>query len=211
MLRILLADDHALVRIGIMQIIRDAYPDAFIEEVSNAADILKKVIKEDWDIILSDIDMPGRNGLEVLHDIKKIKPQIPILFLSIFPETLYAVRALKGGASGYLNKDADPEELIKAIDRILLGRIYVTPTISEKLVSEVKNDTEKLPHELLSEREMEVFLFLAKGKSLTEISKLLSLNITTISTYRSKLMQKLNCSSNADIVMYSIRHKFISI
>lgn len=209
MLRILYADDHKLVRAGITQIIRDDYPTAHITEVGNAEELIEKVLKEEWDLILSDIDMPGRSGLDALKQIKLLRPRVPVLFVSIFPEALYAIRALKGGAAGYLNKDAAPEELITAIQRILQGRTYVTPSVSERLISEIKKDSDKQPHELLSNREMEVFLLLVQGKSLTQIAEMLFLNITTISTYRTKLLQKLGCSSNAEVVMYALRHKFI--
>jgi two-component system, NarL family, invasion response regulator UvrY len=209
MLRILLADDHAIVRVGITQLLREAYPDAIIEEVGTAEDLVKKVIKHDWDIIISDVDMPGRNGLEVLHQIKEIKPKVPVLFLSIFPESLYALRALKAGASGYLNKDAAPDELINAIQRVLQGRTYLSPPMSEKLVTAFQNDSNKLPHETLSDREMQVFIFLAQGKSLTNIAEILSLNITTISTYRSKILIKLKAENNAELVKYAIKHNIV--
>lgn len=209
MLRIVYADDHHVVRAGIVHLIKDEFPTSTIVEVSNTQELIKRIIKEDWDLVISDIDMPGRSGLDALQQIKAIKPSIPILFLSVFPEALYAIRALKGGAAGYLNKDAAPEELIKALRIILQGKTYITASISDSLVQAVKNEGGKHPHELLSNREIEVFKLLAQGKSLTQIAALLFLNITTISTYRTKLMKKLGCYSNAEIVMYALRHKFI--
>ena len=152
--------------------------------------------------------MPGRSGLEALQQIKLIKPDLPVLILSIYSEDLYAVRVLKAGASGYLNKNAAPDELINAIKRISLGRKYITPEIAEKLL--IQNTDDKQPHELLSNREFEIFKLLAFGKTITQIAESLSLALTTVSTHRSKIMEKLNLTTNSSLTRYAIAHRIIS-
>ncbi|MEO8568022.1 MAG: response regulator transcription factor [Ginsengibacter sp.] len=208
MIRILLADDHSIIRLGLIQILQDEYPDAEIKEVSNGESLIKEVLKNDWDLIISDLDMPGINGLQALEQIKQIKPEIPVLILSIFAEDLYAVRVLKAGASGYMNKNAAPYELITAIQRILLGRKYITPEIAEKLL--MAPNIDKNPHELLSNREFEIFKLLALGKTTGQVADLLSLALTTVSTYRSRVMEKLNLSTNSELTRYAILHNIIS-
>src|SRR3984957_4745428 len=147
MLRFLIADDHAVVRKGLKQILQDAFPSALIEEVADAEELLKKVNKEEWDVVISDISMPGRSGLDVLQQIRQTHPKLPILILSVHPEEQYAIRVLKAGASGYLNKDLAPEDLVKAINRVLTGKKYITPSIAEKLANTLEQDPEKFTHE----------------------------------------------------------------
>ncbi len=206
--RIILADDHSFIRLGLIQILKDEYPSADITEVSDGESLIKEVTLHDWDLVISDLDMPGRNGLEALQQIKLIKPDLPVLILSIYSEDLYAVRVLKAGASGYLNKNAAPYELINAIKRISLGRKYITPEIAEKLLIQ-DNDNKEL-HELLSNREFEIFKLLAFGKTITQIARSLSLALTTVSTHRSRIMEKLNLSTNAELTRYAIAHHIIS-
>lgn len=205
--RIILADDHSFIRLGLIQILKDEYPSAEIKEVGDGDALVNEVRLADWDLVISDMDMPGRNGLEALQQIKLIKPNLPVLILSIYPEDLYAVRALKAGASGYLNKNAAPYELINAIQRISIGKKYITNEIAERLL---KLKTDKKPHELLSNREFEIFKLLAIGKSITQIAESLSLASTTISTNRSRIMEKLHLSSNAELARYAIAHQIIS-
>ena len=205
--RIILADDHSFIRLGLVQILRDEYPDAEIKQVGDGESLINEAIKNDWDLVISDLDMPGRNGLEALQQIKLIKPDLPVLILSIYPEDLYAVRVLKAGASGYLNKNSAPEELITAIQRIKLGKKYITPEIAERLVD---LNTDKKPHEFLSNREFEIFKLLASGKTVTQIAEMLSLALTTISTNRSKIMDKLGLSNNSELTRYAIAHHIIS-
>ena len=208
MKRILLADDHSFIRLGIIQILKDEYPSVEIKEVSDGDSLVKEVIKQDWDLVISDLDMPGRNGLEALEQIKLIKPSLPVLIISIFTEDIYGVRVLKAGAAGYMNKNAAPYELIKAIQRIKLGRKYITPEIAEKLLTNV--DTDKKPHEILTNREFEIFTMLASGKSLSYIAKTLSLALTTVSTHRTRLLKKLNVSNNYELARYAMAHHIIA-
>ena len=169
--------------------------------------LVKEVMLHDWDLVISDLDMPGRSGLEALEQIKLIKPNLPVLILSIYTEDLYAVRVLKAGASGYMNKNAAPYELITAIQRIALGRKYITQEIAEKLL--MQTDTVKDPHEILTNREFEIFKLLATGKTVTQIAEALSLAATTVSTHRTRLLEKLNLSSNAELARYAIAHQII--
>lgn len=209
MYRFLIADDHTVVRKGLRQILLEAFPSATIEAVADAEDLLKKVLKENWDIVITDISMPGRSGLEILQQIRLDFPKLPILILSVYPEEQYAIRVLKAGASGYLTKDSAPEELVKAINQMLLGKKYITSSIAEKLASILDQDAEKKPHEYLSDREFEVMKQLASGRSVSEIADKISLSVTTISTYRSRIMTKMNLKTNADLTLYSIEHKLL--
>lgn len=208
MKRIILADDHSFIRRGLIQILRDEYPSAEIMEVADGESLVKEVSLHDWDLVISDLDMPGRSGLEALEQIKILKPNLPVLILSIYPEDLYAVRVLKAGGSGYLNKNSAPEELITAVQRISLGRKYITPEIAEKLLIQV--DTDKAPHETLTNKEFEIFKLLAIGKTITQIADSLSLALTTVSTHRSRILQKLSLSTNSELTRYAISHHIIS-
>lgn len=208
MKRILLADDHSFIRRGLIQILTDEYPSAEITEVADGDALVKEVMHHDFDLVITDLDMPGRSGMEALEQIKLIKPDLPVLILSIYSEDLYAVRALRAGASGYLNKNSAPEELINAIQRISLGRKYITAEVAEKLLTQV--DSTKHPHELLTNKEFEIFKLLALGKTITQIAETLSLALTTISTHRSRIMAKLNLSTNAELTRYAISHHIIS-
>lgn len=209
MLRILIADDHAIVRKGLRQLILEDYPTAVIGEVGDVESLIGCVIKEEWDIIICDISMPGRSGLEALQQIKEIKPLVPVLIMSMHPEDQYALRVFKAGASGYLSKDAIHQELIPAIQVIRGGRKFITPGIAEKLVGALDADSPKEPHDYLSNREFDVLKMLAAGKSITEIATQLSLSATTVSTYRSRILEKTRLKNNADITRYALEKKLI--
>ncbi len=209
MLRILIADDHSVVRKGLRQILLEGFPTAHIQEVGDAEDMIKKVLSAEWDVVISDLSMPGRSGLEALQQIKQIQPKLPVLILSIHPEEQYAIRVLKSGAAGYLSKDLAPEELVNAVQRVMLGKKYITASVAEKLASVFDQDNNKAPHESLSDREFSVLKMLAKGKSVSEIAELLFLSVTTVSTYRARIMTKMNMKSNADLTLYSIEHKLM--
>jgi two-component system, NarL family, invasion response regulator UvrY len=209
MRRFLIADDHTVVREGLRQILQDAFPSAFVDEVPDGEDLLKKVMTEHWDIVISDITMPGRSGLDILKQIKQNHPKLPVLILSMHQEDHYAIRALKAGASGYLNKDCDQKELIEAVNRLMLGKKYITFSIAEKLTSNFEADTDKLPHELLSDREFEVFKFLATGKTVSDIADQLFLSTNTVSTYRARILSKMHLKSNAELTLYAMENKLI--
>jgi two-component system invasion response regulator UvrY len=209
MMRILITDDHSVVRRGLKQILQNEFPSAFIDEGSDAEMLIKKVIKEQWDLVITDISMPGRSGLDALQQIKLDHPKLPVLVLSGHPEEQYALRVLKAGASGYLNKDADPAELIKAVHRVLLGKKYITPSIADQLIADLDKNEDKQAHELLSDREFEVFKLIAGGKSVSDIASQMMLSVTTVSTYRSRILMKMNLKTNADLTMYAIENKLL--
>ena len=209
MIRILIADDHSVVRQGLERILRKEFPSAQIGEATDGEDMIKKVMKSEWDLVISDLSMPGLSGLEALSQIKEHYPKLPILILSMYPEEHYAVRVLKAGASGYLNKNMAPEELIAAAHRVLMGRKYITPSIAEKLTEKMNEDSGRLPHEALSDREFEVLKLLAAGDSLTEIGARLSITPTTVSTYRGRILSKMDLKTNADLTRYCISHQLI--
>jgi two-component system invasion response regulator UvrY len=207
MYRFIIADDHEVVRKGLIQILIDGFPSALIEDVTNGEDLIEKVMAESWDLIICDISMPGKGGLEVLTEIRHNHPKLPFLILSCYSEKQYAVRALRAGASGFLNKDSVSSELIIATNSVLLGRKYITPAIADSLVGTLKTDHRKPLHDFLSGREFEVFKLLASGKSVSGIAEQIKLSITTISTYRTRIMSKLNLVTNADLIFYCIEHK----
>jgi two-component system invasion response regulator UvrY len=209
-MRILIADDHALIRAGLKHILLEEFPSAFIGEAPDAERIIEMTASNDWDVIICDLSMPGRSGLDVVVHVKQNFPKIPVLILSIHPEEQYAIRAIKTGAAGYLSKDSAPEELVKAVRRVLLGRKYVSAHIAEKLADELDQDsgTREL-HELLSQREFDVLLLLSAGYSVSEISGRLALSTTTVSTYRGRIMVKMKMKSNADLTRYALDYKLI--
>jgi DNA-binding NarL/FixJ family response regulator len=207
-MKILIADDHSVVRRGLTMIIKDAYPFATVTEVADGTDLLKEVDKNDWNIIISDISMPGRSGIEMIKEIKDLAPKIPILILSVHAPEQYAVRTIKAGASGFLNKESAPEELVKAIDQILSGRKYITAEVAEMLADSLNTNSEK-PHTQLSDREFEVLKQIASGKTVSEIAEVLFLSPNTISTYRSRILEKMNMHSNAELTHYAISNKLV--
>jgi len=209
MLRILVADDHTVVRRGLRQILLDEFLAAHIVEVADADELFNQVLKNEWDVVITDISMPGRSGLDVLQQIRQHYPKLPVLILSVHPEDQYAIRVMRAGASGYLNKDSAPEELVKAVHRLLLGKKYITPSLAEKLAESLDQDAGRLPHESLSDREFEVLKLLAAGMAVGNIADKLSLSPTTVSTYRARILQKMNAGSNADLIRYAMENKLI--
>jgi two-component system invasion response regulator UvrY len=209
MLRILIADDHAIVRRGLKDILLDAFPSAAITEVSDAEGLMQKITTDQYDVVITDLSMPGRSGLEALQQIKAYDVKLPVLVLSVYPEEQYAVRVLKAGAAGYLNKEMAPEELVTAMEKVLSGKKYITPVVAEKLAAAIDFHSEKLPHEHLSDREFEVFKMLSIGKSVSEIGEILYLGVTTVSTYRSRILAKMNVKTNAELTQYAIEYKLI--
>lgn len=209
MIRILVADDHTVVRRGLRQILLEGFPGALVEEVGDAEDLIKNVVKSEWDVIISDLSMPGRSGLDALQQIKQLHPNLPVLILSIHPEEQYALRVLKAGASGYLSKDMAPDELVNAVKKVMLGKKYITASVAEKLAATLDQDHNKPLHEFLSDREFNVLKMLAAGRSVSEIAESLFLSVTTVSTYRSRIMAKMNLKNNAELTLYSMEHKLL--
>ncbi|MEI9944297.1 MAG: response regulator transcription factor [Chitinophagaceae bacterium] len=209
MLKILIADDHAIVRKGLKQILIDEYPSAQVGEVEDAEGLLTEVINHEWDMVICDMNMPGRSGLDALSQIKQAAPQLPVLIMSMYPEDQYALRVLKAGAAGYLGKDTIHENIIKAVQTLQLGKKFITPSIAEKLAAALGDDTHLQPHESLSDREFDVFKLLASGKSVSEIAAQLSLSTTTVSTYRSRIMEKMGLKSNAELTRYALEKQLI--
>jgi DNA-binding NarL/FixJ family response regulator len=205
-LNILIADDHAIVRKGLKQILAEIPEQVFIVEAKDGNEVLEKIAKKSFDIVLLDISMPGRSGLDVLKQMKKEQPAIKVLMLSIYPEEQYAVRTLKAGASGYITKESSPDELLDAVREIIQGKRYVTASLAEKLVQNL-NYNENLPaHEKLSDREYEVLCMIASGKTLSDISAELSLSIKTVSTYRARILEKLKLKNNMHLTRYVLEH-----
>lgn len=203
-MNILVADDHAIVRKGLVELIHEAYPAAIIAEVQNSHEVLDRISKQSWSIILMDISMPGRNGVETLKQIRANGVQTPILMLSAHPEDQYALRVIKAGASGFLNKETATDELLIAVSKVLSGKKYISATLAEKL-AEFQTDTgNKAAHEQLSDREMQVLQHLASGKTVSEIGEELSLSVNTISTYRARLLEKLALNNNAELTRYAL-------
>lgn len=203
MIRILLADDHLIVRRGLREILLEGFPKSTVIEVSDGESLIKKVMDDVFDVIISDLLMPGRSGLEALEQIKKIKPKIPVLIISIHSEEQYALRALRAGAAAYLKKDMAPEELIDAIKIVLKGQRYITPAVAEKLTRLIDEKHNREPHEILSDREFDVFRMIAAGKSLSEIAQILCVSTSAVSTYRSRILTKMNMKTNADLAIYA--------
>ena len=209
MLRILIADDHAIVRKGLRQILQEHYPGCHIEEASDAESVIKLTLGAEWDIIISDLTMPGRSGLDVVQHVSQNFPKLPVLIFSMHPEEQYAIRSLKAGAAGYLRKDAATDEMIRAIERVLQGRKYVSSYLAEKIASELDLDTSKPSHQTLSDREFHVFKLIAEGRTISEIAEQLSLSITTVSTYRARILAKMDMRTNAEIIRYALENQLI--
>ncbi|HET6255945.1 MAG TPA: response regulator transcription factor [Puia sp.] len=209
MLRILIADDHTVVRKGLRQILLEEFPSAEITETADAASLFLKILREEWDVVITDISMPDKSGLEVLQQIRRDHPRLPVLILSAHSEDQYAIRALKAGASGYLCKDSASEELVTAIRRILLGKKYITTSVAEKLAFQLDQEGDRPAHESLSDREFEVMKFLASGKVVSEIASQLCLSVTTISTYRARILAKMNLKTNYDLTRYAMENKLL--
>ena len=209
-MRILIADDHAIVRKGLKQLILEEYPSAQLAGAKDTEELMSKLMAEPWDIVICDLNMPGRSGLDALHQIRLAYPSLPVLIMSMYPEDQYALRVLKAGASGYLGKDNIHEDIIRAIHTVLLGKKFITPSVAEKLAQAFGSKNQELNlHEKLSDREFDVFKLLAAGKAVSDIAEQLSLSVTTVSTYRARVLEKMNMKSNADLTRYAIDNKLI--
>lgn len=204
MVRILIADDHPVVREGLKKMFEKVSDISIAGEASNGQEVLNKIEQNDYDLVLLDISMPGRDGLDILRELRKKRPHLPILILSMHSEEQYAIRALKAGASGYLTKKSISDELIKAVQKVACGGKYITSSLSEKLASYIRNDTEKPIHEILSDREHFVMRMIVKGRTRKEIAEELSLSVNTISTYRDRILKKLKMKNSAELIQYAI-------
>jgi two-component system invasion response regulator UvrY len=209
MLKILIADDHAIVRQGLKQIVTETRDMIVAGEASNGQELLNKIKDEDYDVVVLDITMPGRNGIDVLRQLSAERPGLPILMLSIHPEEQYALRALKAGASGYLTKESAPDELVVAIGKVSSGGKYISASLAEKLAFELGVGREQAPHEILSDREYQVMCMIASGKTVTAIAQELVLSEKTISTYRSRILEKMNMKNNAELTYYAIKNQLV--
>jgi two-component system invasion response regulator UvrY len=209
MIRILIADDHAIVRKGLKQILAETSDIIVAGEAHNGQEVLNKVRTGDWDVVVLDITMPGTSGLDILKEMKNEHPKLPVLMLSSHSEDQYAVRVLKAGASGYLTKESAPDELVKAIRKVFAGGKYVSAYAAEVLAFDLDKNSEKPPHEFLSDREYQVLCLLCLGKTVKEIAKEKSLSIKTISTYRSRILEKTKMKTNAELIHYGIRNRLV--
>lgn len=208
-IRILIVDDHAIVREGLKQILSDDPVLAVKGEAESAAEAIRLTREKQFDLVLLDISLPDRNGLELLEALKKAHPKLNVLMLSMYRETQYAVRAIKSGASGYLNKQSAPDQLISAIKQVVTGRKYITPSVAEALALEISVGKESLPHESLSNREFQTLCLLASGKPVSAIADKLSLSVKTVSMYRTRLLEKMHLKNNAELTHYAIRHGLV--
>lgn len=209
MIRVLMADDHAIVRKGLRQILAEGELPCEVEEATTGREVLKMIYDADWDILVLDISLPDQSGLDLVKELKHLRPRLPILILSVHPEDQYAVRALKAGVAGYLNKDSAPDQLVQAVQRIVGGGKYISQSLAEMLAMNVGGDAQGAPHESLSDREFSVLLHIGKGKSVTEIADELGLSVKTISTYRTRILEKMNMTSNADMIRYAIEANLV--
>jgi two-component system invasion response regulator UvrY len=207
MIKIFVADDHAVVRQGLKQIVADTHDIVVAGEASDGHEVLNKVLKNNYDVVLLDITMPGRSGLDILTELKSRKPKLPILVLSIHPEEQYAVRALKAGAAGYLTKGSASGELVAAIRKVSLGGKYVTPPLAEKLAFDLETGAEEPAHQTLSDREYQVMCMIALGKTVKDISGELSLSPKTVSTYRTRILLKMQMKNTAELIRYAIENR----
>jgi two-component system invasion response regulator UvrY len=209
MINVMIVDDHLIVREGLKQIITESSDIRVVDEASNGTEALAKVKHAKCDVLLLDISMPGRSGLEILKDLKHEAPSLSVLILTMHPEEQYAVRVLKAGASGYLTKESAPDELIEAIRKVSKGGKYISPTLAEKLAFDLEIDTGRPPHETLSDREFQVLRMIASGKTVTEIADEMVLSVKTISTYRSRILEKMRMKTNAELTYYSIKNQLV--
>ncbi len=209
MIKVFIVDDHAVVRSGLRQFLASTDDMTIAAEASTGADVLARIDNEGCDLLLLDINLPDLNGLEVLKQVKRRQPDLPVVIFSMFSEDEFALEALRAGASGYLNKDSPPGQILAALRTVAAGSRFLSPELAEKLLAGTGCESKKLPHETLSDREMEVMLMLSCGVSLTHIGEKLHLSVKTISTYRARILEKLGMKSNADVTRYVLEHRLV--
>ena len=210
MVKVLIIDDHEIFRQGLKKIINENYKDVLFVEAGNAEEASELYNKENWDIVITDINLPGRSGIDIVKELRQYDPKIPILVLSMYPEDQFAIRVIKAGASGYLSKNSALTELNIAMQNLLDGKKYINESVAEVLVSDLRKNHETHPHSSLSDREFEVFCSLGIGQTVSQIATELSLSVKTISTHRSKILKKMSMKTNADLIKYALKHKLIS-
>ena len=208
-MKIIIADDHVMFREGIRDILLKSYLISKVDEVSSGEELLGEILNKEYDLIILDIGLPGKRGLEVLKEIKSIRPDLPVIILSMHSEKRYALKALKANASGYVTKNVSSDELLKAIQKVSTGRKYISENLAEEIAGAFQKEGESFPHESLSEREMTVFLKIARGKKIKDIASELNIGSSSVSTYRTRINEKLNLQSNADIIRYAIENKLL--
>jgi len=208
-MKVLIADDHAVFRRGLKETLSEAFSHIVFGEARTGHETLELARRQSWDVIILDISMPGRSGLEILDDLRRALPKIPVLLLTMHPEQQFARRALKAGAAGYLTKDSVPDELKEAIKKILAGGRYVSATLAETLAVDLRRGSELPLHELLSDREFQVLRMIASGKSVKEVADELSLSVKTVSTYRSRILEKTGMKTNADLIRYALQTQLV--
>ena len=207
--RILLADDHEIVRKGLRQMLAEAFPGAVFGEASDAAEAVRKVRESDWDAAVLDISLPDRCGLEALSEIRKMRPKLPVVVLSMYAEEQFAIRAMQAGAAGYVTKRKAAGEIVAAVKKALAGGRYLTPSLAAKLGSEIGLDAAQVPHQRLSNREFEVFLLLASGRTVKSIAEQLHVSVQTVSTHRTRLLEKMKMKTNADLTGYAVLERLL--
>jgi DNA-binding NarL/FixJ family response regulator len=209
MIRVLIIDDHAIVRRGLKEVFEDEFSELEVGEAENSRAALELITTEDWDLVLLDINIPGRNGLEVLSEIKRLRPRTPVLVVSAYPEEELAIRSLKLGASGYLNKGSSTDELVAAARKVMDGGRYVTALLSEKLAAALGSNIQQAPHESLSSRELQVLRMIASGKTIKEIAAEHALSEKTVGTYRQRIAKKMGLNSNVELTRYAMKHRLV--
>lgn len=209
MKRVLIADDHALMRKGLKETLEEEIGDLSFGEASNSAQVVQLVTERKWDLVLLDINMEGRSGLDALADIRDIQPKLPVLILSMYPEEDFAVRALKAGAAGYVSKRLASEELVAAVKKVLGGGRYITAKVADQLAADLNREQNRAPHESLSNREFQILRMIATGKSLKEIAGQLGISVKTVGTYHGRLLSKMNMSSDIDLTRYALLNKLV--
>jgi DNA-binding NarL/FixJ family response regulator len=209
MIRALVADDHAVVRRGLKELLTESREVAVMGEAATAQEVMDQVRRGRWDVVVLDLNLPDRSGLDVLRELKQERPQLPVLILTICSEDQFAIRALRAGASGYLTKESAPEELVDAVRRVVRGGKYISPALAERLALWVGADGERPPHETLSDREFQVFRLLASGRTVSQAAESLHLSVKTVSTYRARLLEKMNMKTNAELTLYAVRNSLV--
>jgi two-component system, NarL family, invasion response regulator UvrY len=209
MTRILLVDDYAVVRHGLKEILTDSLADGVFDDAASGGEALEKARADEWDVVILDMSLSDRNGLEVLKELRRLRPKLPVLVLSVYPEEQFAVRALRAGAAGYLTKRTAAADIVAAVRKVLAGGRYVSPALAERLAVEVRAGAEKAPHETLSDREYQVFRLLAMGHTVKEIGEKLAVSPQTVSTHRSRILEKMGLTTNAELTQYAIQNRLL--